>query len=199
MSGPPIVLGSGSAIRAAILRAAGFDFEIEKPRVDEAVVKEAGRARREGAAAIALALAERKALDVSSRRDGLVIGADQILATATEFFDKPASMAEARERLLMLAGRDHRLVGGAALARAGEILWRHNSETVVSFRALTSEEVDAYLGAVGEKILASVGAYEIEGLGARLIDRLEGDYFAALGLPLFPLLAALRRETDLGF
>jgi septum formation protein len=146
---------------------------------------------------IALALAEAKALAVTDSGEACVIGADQTLDANGERWHKPATMEEARAQLLALSGRSHRLHAAVAGAYRGAVCWRHIDTAVLTMRPLTSDEIDAHLERVGEKALTSVGAYQIEGPGIQLFDRIEGDYFAILGLPLLPLLNWLREQGAL--
>lgn len=196
---PPLTLASGSAIRATILRNAGLAFNIVRPGVDEAAIKKACEANGAPLEKTALELARAKCLAVAPERDGLVIGSDQILEFRGAAFDKPASMAKARERLVELAGATHSLINATVLARDGEIIWRHLERPLLTMRPMTETEIDRYLGAAGEDVLASVGGYQLELHGARLFTKIEGDYFAVLGLALFPLLAVLRQEGAIDF
>lgn len=185
------ILASGSASRRAILENAGLHFEIDPADVDEAALK----AQFSGdAAALALHLAEAKALAVSSRRTGLVLGADQVLAFDGKVFDKAKTVEEAAERLAMLRGKTHWLKGGVALARDGEIVWRHESSCRMVMRNFSDAFLDAYLARAGDILTKGVGAYAFEGLGAQLFEHVDGDYFAVLGLPLLPVLGALRAQ-----
>lgn len=188
---PHIVLASGSAIRAKILHDAGVDFTAVKPGVDEAAVKQelAGSPLPD----IAMALAERKSLSVEAP-GALIIGSDQILEFRGKAFDKPADMAEAHARLAALAGETHSLINATAVACDGEIVFRHLAQPTLKMRAFSDEEIARYLAAAGEGVLASVGAYQVEGLGAHLFEAIAGDYFAVLGLALFPLLGFLREQ-----
>lgn len=192
-----LILASGSAIRARILEGAGVPFDIVRPEVDEdAIRKKAlgeGRTLRE----TAQLLADAKALAVNAAPP--VIGSDQILAFEGRGFDKPRTMEEARERLKLLQGRRHTLINAVSIARGGRIVFRHVEEPALHMRAMTDEEIAAYLDAAGDEILSSVGAYQVEALGSRLFDRIDGDYFAVLGLSLYPLLGYLRREGLLAF
>ena len=194
-----LILASGSAIRARILDSAGLVFDVMRPEVDEAAIKRAALATGRTLAEIAQLLADAKALAVAAPPDALALGADQILAFDGEGFDKPQSMAEARARLLRLQGRDHALINASAIARGGRIVFRHLAAPRLFMRAMTADEIDAYLAAAGEEILSSVGAYQVEALGSRLFERIEGDYFAVLGLALHPVLGYLRREGLLAF
>jgi septum formation protein len=190
-----ILLASASAIRASLLRRAGLAFAVEAAGIDEDEVKR--RLRREGAPAeqVAAALAELKAVHVSQRHpQALVIGADQMLECGGAWLDKPGDLDQARAQLLALRGRAHRLISGAALARGGVVLWRHVAEARLEMRPFSDAFLGRYLAAAGSEICASVGGYQLEGLGAQLFARIEGDYFTVLGLPLLPLLAALREH-----
>ena len=145
---------------------------------------------------LAQVLAEAKALDVSERHPGaLVIGCDQTLSLGDRIFHKPADMEEARRHLLALSGKTHQLNSGIVLAQGGETLWRHVGIANLTMRALDPGFVGRHLSRAGPSVLQSVGAYQIEGEGIQLFEKIEGDYFTIVGLPLLPLLAALR---DLG-
>jgi septum formation protein len=187
-----LILASGSSIRATVMRNAGLSFEVIKPRVDEEAVKESLRAEGLKPRDQADALAEVKALSVSRTRPGFVVGADQMLALRDDVFDKPADRAGARNHLQRLSGQAHELICAAVIARDGEIIWRHIETPRLTMRPLSSEYIETYLDAVGEAAFASVGAYQLEALGAQLFDRIQGDYFSILGLPLLPLLRFLR-------
>lgn len=195
MSTPPpsprVVLASGSAIRAEILRNAGLKFDVVSPGVDEAAIKRAMAG--EDLARIAEALAEAKALAVKAP-GVFVIGADQILEFAGEAFDKPADRTDAARRLMALQGAAHALVNSVVVAKDGQILFRRRERAILTMHALTREEIDAYLDRAGPEVLKSVGAYQVEALGAHLFERIDGDYFAVLGLSLFPLLGFLRAQ-----
>lgn len=187
-----LVLASASAARRRLLEAAGLAFEIDLPRADEEAAKASFRAAGMKPRDQAVALAELKAVSVSRRRGGLVIGADQMLACEDETYDKPKNVADARAQLLRLRGRTHELITAVVAARDGEAIWRHVETPRLSMRNFSDSFLDAYLARVGADALSSVGAYQLEGLGAQLFDRFEGDYFSVLGLPLLPLLAFLR-------
>ncbi|MEK9672097.1 MAG: Maf family protein [Rhodospirillaceae bacterium] len=191
-----IVLASGSSARAAMLRGAGLDPVIDPADIDERAVEASCRADGDATDAVAVALARAKALAVSARHAGaMVIGADQMMDCGGKIFHKPADLAQARETLVKLQGRDHRLVSGMCLARDGAVLWHYAAVAVLTMRALDTDAIDRYLDAAGAGVLASVGAYRLEETGSQLFDRIEGDYFTILGLPLLPLLAALRDQT----
>lgn len=196
---PSIILASSSQIRAAILLAAGVRFDVIKPGVDEEIIKNASAAKGKSLEDTAMALAEAKCMAVASTNDGIVVGSDQIMEFEGRAYDKPKSMDEARARLLQLSGAKHSLINAVAVARNGDIIWRHIDRPVLTMRAIEPDEVDRYLEAAGPDILHSVGAYQVEKLGARLFERIDGDQYAVLGLSLFPLLALLRREKVLDF
>jgi septum formation protein len=177
-----------------MLTAAGLTFEIDVPRLDEEAAKVALRAEGVTPRNQAEALAERKALSVSARREGFVIGADQMLALEGDVFDKPKNAGEAREHLLRLRGRTHELITAAVVARDGAVIWRCLDTPLLTMRDFSDEFLADYLARAGEGVLSSVGAYQLEGLGAQLFERVEGDYFSVLGLPLLPLLAFLRQQ-----
>lgn len=189
-----LILASGSAIRRKVLEAAGLSFEIDSPRVDEEAVKVGLRADGLKPRDQADALAALKALSVSNRREGFVIGADQMLALGEETLDKPKDRAEAADHLRRMRGRDHHLICAACIAKDGAVLWRHIETPRLRMRAFSDAFLEDYLDRAGEGVLDSVGAYQLEGLGAQLFDRVEGDYFSVLGLPLLPLLAFLREH-----
>ncbi len=185
------ILASGSASRRAILENAGLDFEIDPADVDEPALTKAFEGE---ASELPLMLAEEKALAVSRRRDGLVLGADQVLVFAGEIFGKAKTPDEARARLERFRGETHHLLGGIAAARGGEVIWRFKSECAMHVRAFSDAFLDDYMGRAGDILTKGVGAYAYEGLGAQIFERVEGDYYAVLGLPLLPVLAMLRRE-----
>jgi len=193
-----IVLASRSAARGAVLANAGVRFEAIPSTVDERRVEEPLIAAGRSAAEVAMALAEAKALDVAaSAADAIVIGADQTLDADGRRWIKPESMEEARDQLLTLAGRSHKLQTAVAGIRDGAIRWRHLESATMTLRPLTPGAIDRYLETVGEAALASVGAYQIEGPGIQLFERIDGDYFTILGLPILPLLKWLRDERVL--
>jgi septum formation protein len=190
MSG--LVLASGSASRAQILRAAGLEFEVIRPSVDEDAVKSSLRAGGLSVRDQADALAEVKALSVSRRSNAFVIGADQMLECEGVAYDKPDGRAGAARHLQALRGKMHRLVSAAVLAKDGAVIWRHIETPQLRMRAFDDSFIETYLDRAGPAVTASVGAYQLEGLGAHLFERIDGDYFSILGLPLLPLLAILR-------
>jgi septum formation protein len=177
-----------------MLEAAGLVFDIDVPRVDEDAAKASLRAEGLKPRDQANALAELKALSVSRRRPGFVIGGDQMLAIEGETLDKPKDMAEARAHLQRLRGKTHQLMCAAVVAREGAVIWRHVDTPRLKMRDFSDAFIDRYLTEAGEAVLSSVGAYQLEGFGAQLFERVEGDYFSVLGLPLLPLLAFLREH-----
>lgn len=186
-----LILASSSVTREALLAGAGLEFELSSAPIDERVEEAAVLGK--GPAAVARHLAEVKALAVSRLHpDRIVIGADQTLSLGNEIFHKPADLATAREQLSRLCGRTHRLSCGIALARGGTVLWSDVVAADLTMRAFTNTERDAVLDEEGPLALGSVGAYRLEGPSVRLFERIDGDYFTILGLPLLPLLAALR-------
>lgn len=189
-----LVLASASASRRRMLEAAGLTFEIDPPRTDEEAAKASLRAAGLKPRDQADALAELKALSVSRRRPGFVIGADQMLAIEGDVLDKPKDMEEARAHLRRMRGKTHELLTAAVVAREGAIIWRHVDTPRLLMREFSDDFVEDYLTSAGPAVLASVGAYQLEGLGAQLFARVEGDFFSVLGLPLLPLLAFLREH-----
>ncbi|MGC4024877.1 MAG: Maf-like protein [Mesorhizobium sp.] len=189
-----LILASGSPYRKALLENAGIDIEAVPAHVDERAVE----ATLEGSGLtpddVALVLAEAKADEVSGRKRGaLVLGCDQTLSLGEDVLHKPADMQAARRQLLRMSGKTHSLNSGLVLMRDGEALWRHVSVANLAMRELSPTFVGRYLAAVGDKALTSVGAYQIEGRGIQLFEKIDGDYFTIVGLPLLPLLAELRR------
>ena len=192
---PRLVLASSSTSRAALLRAAGLTFDVLPARIDEAEVKRSGRAAGATAGDVALLLAELKARQVSAREsDALVIGADQILLCADEWFDKPETIAEARKQLARLRGRGHVLATAVACYRDGRRLWHHIATPHLTMRSFSDAFLDDYLAAEGLDITGSVGAYRLEGRGIHLFAKVEGEHGAILGLPMLALLDFLRQH-----
>lgn len=194
-----LILASASSARAALLRAAGIEFEIVPASVDEARIKRLARTIGDSAIACALALAVEKARAICARHpDALVIGADQILVADEDWFDKPVDTAEARAQLRALRGRTHALVTAACAIGDGQTLWQATSAPELTMRDFSDGFLDGYLAAEGDALLGSVGAYRLEGRGVQLFSRITGDHFAVLGLPLLELLEFLRRRGVAG-
>jgi septum formation protein len=187
-----LLLASASPFRRRMLEAAGVAFRVVPAEVDESALKRslAGKVAPEG---LAETLAAAKAEAVSGKFPAdLVIGADQVLALGDETFGKPHDLTAARAQLERLRGRTHRLLSAVALARGGRVVWSKVDTASLTVRDLSAAFLDEYLARCGERLLSIAGAYEIEGLGIQLFDRVEGDYFTIVGLPLLPLLAQLR-------
>ena len=187
-----VILASGSASRRALLSGAGVEALSIKPNVDEDAAKAAMRADGMSVRDQAMQLAEMKAVKVSRANSGLVIGGDQMLNLDGEAFDKPAHLDAAKDHLRKLSGKSHHLETAIVIAENGEPVWRHLARPKLSVRTLNNEFIDAYVEACGDALLSTVGAYQLEGRGAQLFTRIEGDYFSILGLPLLPLLDYLR-------
>jgi septum formation protein len=192
----PLVLASRSAPRRAMLEAAGLPVEIVVPDLDERAVEAA--AGPFGPTAAAILLARAKALAVARSKPGrLVVGADQTLALGDRRFDKPADRAAARAQLMALSGNTHHLHSAVAIACGEEMLFDAVDTARLTMRGLSDEFLDAYLDAAGAVVLESVGGYQLEKLGIHLFERIEGDHFTILGLPLLKLIAFLRRHGSL--
>jgi septum formation protein len=189
----PLILASQSRARRAQLASAGIVFEAVPADIDERALQQASRLIAPGD--IAALLAREKALYVSMRQPGqFVVGADQTLALGTRLFSKPAGRSQAAEQLRALAGHSHELHSAVAVARDGKILFEAAAVARMTMRRLDEAEIDAYLDEAGDAVTSSVGAYQLEGLGVHLFERVEGDHFTILGLPLLQLLAFLRSE-----
>jgi septum formation protein len=189
----PLILASQSRARQALLANAGINVEVVAAAIDERAVQRASSLSAPGD--IAALLAREKAVSVSSRHAGrLVVGADQTLALGKRLFSKPVSRDHAAEQLRALAGRSHELHSAVAVARDDKILFADVASARMTMRRLSEAEIEAYLDEAGEAVTSSVGAYELEGLGVHLFERIDGDHFTILGLPLLQLLAYLRRE-----
>ena len=187
-----LILASASVSRRQMLQNAGLDFTIETSGVDEDEVKLSLAAEKATPRDIAEMLAELKAKRVSLRHpEAMVIGADSTLACNGRLFDKPPTIEAARRQLQALAGQTHELHSSVVVARGGVRLWHCNEHARLTMRPLTDAFLDAYLARAGEAVTTSVGAYQLEGVGAHLFTRVEGDYFTILGLPLLPLLSFL--------
>ena len=187
-----IILASGSESRRMLLANAGVDAVCVKPNVDEDTAKASFRASGMPVRDQAMQLAEMKAVKVSRNRPGLVIGADQMLNLEEEAMDKPADMDAARSHLEKLSGKAHRLETAIVIAENGAPVWRHLARPKLTVRPLSAAFIESYLEKTGPDILKTVGAYQLEGLGAQLFSNIDGDYFSILGLPLLALLDYLR-------
>ncbi|GAB4171733.1 MAG: Maf family protein [Thalassobaculales bacterium] len=194
-SQPELILASGSAIRRSLLEGAGVPFSVAVAAVDEGTVRDSLHQAGADAADCAVALAELKALRISRQHpNALVVGCDQILDCDGRWYEKPADAAGARETLISLRNRTHRLISAACLVRGGQVLWHHAETCRMTMRDFSDPFLDRYLEQCGDAILASVGCYQLEGIGVQLFRQIDGDYFAILGLPLLPLLDMLRQH-----
>jgi len=186
-----LILASASPSRRQLLTDAGLRFAIEPAGIDEDEVKRS-LGSRAAPQELAETLAEMKALRVSAKHPAeFVVGADSTLACNGRMFDKPPSLDAARKQLLALRGQTHELFSSVVVARASQRLWHWSERARLTMRPFTEAFIDAYLARAGSDVLASVGAYQLEGLGAHLFTRVDGDYFTILGLPLLPLLSFL--------
>jgi len=192
LTAPKVILASASQSRRALLAGAGVDATAIPAAVDEEAVKVAMRAEGASVADQAMALAELKAVRVSNRELGLVIGGDQMLGLGERAFPRPNRLDAPREGLEARSGRTHRLETALVICEGGVPVWRHLARPSLTMRPLSPEFLDQYLDRVGEDILSTVGGYKLEGLGAQLFSAIDGDYFSILGLPLLPLLDYLR-------
>jgi len=187
----PLILASQSRTRQMLLANAGIAFEAVPAEIDERGLQQASRLA--APADIAALLAQVKARAVSLQRSGqFVVGADQTLALGKRLFSKPSGRAQAADQLRALAGQSHELHSAVAVARDGKILFEATAVARMTMRRLSEAEIEAYLNEAGEAVTSSVGAYQLEGLGVHLFERIEGDHFTILGLPLLQLLAFLR-------
>jgi len=188
----PIILASGSKIRAKILSDADIPFKVISKPVDEGSIKASMLAENARIRDIADALAEAKSIRVSKNTAGLVIGADQIMTMEGELFDKPISIEAARERLLAMRGKAHKLIGAMVISENGHAVWRHISVVTLHVREFSDEWLENYIEAEGNLMTKSVGAYRFESRGAQLFTKVDGDSYSIMGLSLLPLLDYLR-------
>jgi septum formation protein len=189
----PLILASQSRARKILLGNAGISFEAVPADIDERSVQENSGLSAPGE--IAGLLAREKAIFVSSKNPGrYVVGADQTLALRNRLFSKPAGRTQAAEQLHLLAGHTHELHSAVAVAHDGKIVFSDVAVARMTMRRLGESEIEAYLDQAGQAVTTSVGAYQLEGPGVHLFERIEGDHFTILGLPLLPLLAFLRGE-----
>lgn len=188
-----LILASASTSRQRLLADAGIVAEIDPADIDESIIKRECRTSGRSSTDCATQLAEAKARTVAARhQDKLVLGADQLLDCEGEWFDKPRDRADARDQLQRLRGRTHELVTAAVILRNDEQLWQAVEKPRVTVRAFSDAFLDLYLDMIGDRVLKTVGGYELEKLGAQIMEKVEGDYFAILGLPLLPLMHFLR-------
>jgi septum formation protein len=193
----PLVLASQSRARQMLLGNAGLAFEAVPADIDERAIQEKSGLLKPGE--IAALLAQQKALLISAKMpDRYVIAADQTLALGQRLFSKPAGRPQAVEQLRALAGNTHELHSAVAVAHGGKVLFSDVSVARMTMRHLSGDEIRTYLDTAGDRVTTSVGAYQLEGLGVHLFERIDGDHFTILGLPLLPLLAFLRGQGLLG-
>lgn len=192
--GEQIILASKSAARRAVLTGAGVPFEVAVAGVDEDAVKTAMLAQGATPRDVADALAEIKAVKISAGRPGFVIGSDQTLEFEGQLYDKAESLEAAAERLKTMRGKPHKLHSAVVVAKDGAPIWREIVSATLTMRDFSDDFLDAYLALEVEEMLGSVGCYRLEGPGAQLFSKIEGDYFAILGLPLMGLLDLFRRH-----
>ena len=196
MSSQPFILASKSAIRAHMLRQAGLKLDLDPSMIDERAVEAPAMAKGASPTKIAELLAQEKARDVSTRHPGrIIIGADQTLAQDTQRFSKPKDRISAVQQLKSLRGKTHILASAAAIACDQQILWSGASEARLTMRFFSDHFLEDYLDQIGPAVTTTVGGYQLEGLGIQLFEAISGDYFTILGLPLLPLLAALRTHA----
>lgn len=193
-----LILASSSVIRAQLLRNAGLEVQVEPARIDEESLTAALLADGAHARDVADALAENKALKIANRHpQALVLGCDQVLEFDGQLLDKPASPEQLRSQLQALRGQTHRLFSAAVLYKDREPIWRHVDRADLTMRDFSDAFLDDYIAQCWDEIRHCVGGYQIEGLGIRLFDRIQGDLFTIQGLPLLPLLTTLSRRGDI--
>ncbi len=194
-TGRRIILASASTARASVLRGAGLDFIVEPARIDEETVKDSLKAEGAGAPDVALALADLKAAKLSARYpNALVIGADQMLDCNGVWFDKPPDKDTLHAQLMALRGKTHYLEAALCVHQNGRRIWHVVERAALTMRDFSDGFLRDYVAAADDDVLASVGGYRLEGTGAQLFSKIEGDYFTILGLPLLPLLDFLRHH-----
>ncbi|MDM9621181.1 Maf-like protein [Rhizobium sp. S96] len=188
-----LILASSSPFRRMLMQNAGVSFDVHPAEIDERAVEAPLEADGATPDAVALVLAKAKAREVSGRfPDALVLGSDQTMSLGKRTFHKPRNMNDAADHLKALRGATHRLNSAIALALGGDIIWEHISHAELTMRMFSDDFIQRHLCRVGDRALASVGAYQLEGEGLQLFTKIEGDYFTILGLPMMPLLEKLR-------
>ena len=191
--GGTLILASSSSVRRRLLESARVPFKAIASRVDEAPIKAGCKAQKFSSAETAMLLARAKADDVGKDYpDDFVLSADQILTCGGLWFDKPTGRDGVRDHLMRLAGQTHQLINATVVVHGGTVVWEHQDTITMIMRPLSEFFIEAYINEVGDTAQQSVGGYQLEGLGAQLFDRTDGDFFSILGLPLLPLLAFLR-------
>ena len=190
---PTLILASSSPFRRTLMKNAGLTFEAHAAEIDERAIEAPLEKKGASPDEVALVLARAKAKEVSGRFPGaLVIGSDQTMSLGEKVFHKPKDMADAANHLTQLSGKTHRLNSAIALCRDGAFLWDHVAHASLTMRSLSAGFIDQHLQRVGSKAMSSVGAYQLEGEGIQLFEKIDGEYFTIIGLPLLPLLAKLR-------
>ena len=188
-----LILASTSRFRKSLLENAGVAFQVSAPQIDERAISVPMEARGADPRTIASVLAAAKALDVSKNfPDAFVLGSDQTMALGSQMFHKPKNIDDARSQIATLQGKIHALHSAVAIVKNSEIIWSGLSSAHLTMRVLNDTQIDAYITKAGESVLWSVGAYQIESLGVTLFEHIDGDYFTIIGLPMLPLLEALR-------
>lgn len=193
-----LVLASSSPFRRQLMENAGLQFLAQAADIDERAIEAPLEAAGASPDEVALELARAKALDVSHKNPAkLVIGSDQTMSLGSRVYHKPKDRAAAKDHLLSLSGKTHRLNSAVAFARDGQVIWEHVAHADMAVRPLTDEFVERHLARVGDKALKSVGAYQLEGEGIQLFEKIDGDYFTIIGLPLLAVLGELRRLGEI--
>ncbi|MCW8836180.1 MAG: Maf family nucleotide pyrophosphatase [Rhodospirillales bacterium] len=190
-----LVLASASSARARLLTEAGLIFSQAPAHVDESAIKDEMAARGTPPEDVAMALSEKKALKTGAEHPGtVVIGADQMLECGGRLYDKPMNRDDARRQLRALRGNTHRLISAVCIVQEETVLWRHVDHARMTMRNFSDGFLEQYLERAGQAVLGSVGVYHLEGLGMQLFEKVDGDYFTVLGLPMLPLLGYLREK-----
>lgn len=190
-----IILASNSKIRAELLENTGLSFEIQPANIDEAAIREIFKTEEMDPADVAEVLAETKATEISKKNpDALVIGCDQVLALGDEIFEKPKNKDEAQNTLFKLRGKTHTLISAVVLVKNNEVIWRYSENANLKMHEFSPEFLGQYMALCGDKILSSVGAYQLESFGIHLFEEIKGDYFTVLGFPILALLKFLRSK-----
>lgn len=195
MTSPDLILASKSTARRQILEGAGISFQWMDANIDEDGLKQQAIKSGSGPKSLALELARAKAHQVAKNYpDAYVIGCDQLLSLGGKNFDKPRDISEAMAHIQAFRGRTHTLTAGVVIMKSADVIWSHVAEANMKMRDISDAFITHYLDSEGDRVLSSVGAYRLEGMGAQLFADISGDYFTVLGLPLLPLLEELRNQ-----